>query len=123
MGLDLTMDRTALDYLAGIRRQNLAVYEVSPSRLKEDVGQEAEIAHDYRGRLVYELLQNADDAMLGSDSRNDRILFRLTDTDLWVGNSGRPLDEPDVEGLAGTGISSKVATGPKRASIGHKGMG
>ena len=111
------------DLLARIRSENLGVYSASPNRLLEDVAQEAEIAHDYRGRLVYELLQNADDAMLAASGDNDLIAFRLTDTDLWVGNSGRPLSDGDVEGLCGTGISTKGATGPKRASIGHKGMG
>jgi Domain of unknown function (DUF3883) len=110
--------------LARIRDENLGVYRESPKRLREDVAQEAEIAHDYRGRLVYELLQNADDAMLGQGNNDDRVIFWLTRTDLWVGNTGRPLDDRDVEGLCGTGISSKTQTdGPKRASIGHKGMG
>lgn len=112
------------DLIRSICDENLAVYEVSPIRLREDVGQEAEIAHDYRGRIIYELLQNADDAMAGESGDNDVISIRLTDTDLWVGNSGRPLDADDVRGLCGIGASSKG--GPvkrKRASIGHKGMG
>jgi hypothetical protein len=112
------------ELLSRIRAENLGVYRESPKRLREDVSQEAEIAHDYRGRLVYELLQNADDAMLGQDGQADRVVFWLTATDLWVGNTGRPLDDGDVEGLCGTGISTKTQTdGPKRASIGHKGMG
>jgi hypothetical protein len=112
------------DLIRSICEQNLAVYRASPIRLREDVGQEAEIAHDYRGRLVYELLQNADDAMAGSPSTQDTVFVRLTDTDLWVGNSGRPLDEDDVRGLCGIGASSKGGVvDRKRASIGHKGMG
>src|SRR5205823_4899956 len=90
----------------------------------EDVSQEAQISNDYRGRLVYELLQNADDAMSGHATLDDRIVFRLTDDALWVGNSGRPLNEPDVKGLCGIGASSKgEAADHRRASIGHKGMG
>src|SRR4051795_10179417 len=91
------------DLLESICAQNLAVYRASPIRLREDVGQEAEIAHDYRGRIVYELLQNADDAMADNPGTRDAILIRLTDTDLWVGNSGRPLDDDDVRGLCGIG--------------------
>lgn len=54
----------------------------------------------------------------------DRIVFRLTEDELWVGNSGRALDEADVAGLCGIGASSKSQhSGPRRASIGHKGMG
>lgn len=115
---------TADDLVRSICDQNLAVYRASPIRLREDVGQEAEIGHDYRGRIVYELLQNADDAMADNPGTHDVIFVRLTDTDLWVGNSGRPLDDDDVRGLCGIGASSKGgAVNRKRASIGHKGMG
>jgi hypothetical protein len=108
--------------LDAIRAETLDVYRASPVRLREDASQEAEIAHDYQGRLVYELLQNADDAM--ADTGNGRILFRVTDTDLWVANSGRSLTEDDVRGLCGIGASLKSEVGgPRRASIGHKGMG
>ena len=110
--------------LNNIRIENLNVYRASPQRLREDVGQESQIAQDYRGRLVYELLQNADDAMAaGTASACTR--FELTDTDLWVANSGRVLDEADIRGLCGISASKKsLQHGQKRrASIGHKGMG
>ena len=107
-----------------IVEQNLGVYRASPSRLREDVSQEAQVASDYRGRLVYELLQNADDAMESSKSDADRVVFVITDDALWMANSGRPLTNADVDGLCGLGASSKVdAAGTKRASIGHKGLG
>jgi hypothetical protein len=110
--------------LNNIRSENLNVYRASPQRLREDVGQESQIAQDYRGRLVYELLQNADDAMsVGSGSAC--IRFELTDTDLWMANSGRALDEPDIRGLCGISASKKSMqqSHKRRASIGHKGMG
>lgn len=111
------------DLLATIRNENLNVYRASPQRLREDFGQECQIAQDYRGRLVYELLQNADDAMVSGES-SACIRFELTDTDLWVANSGRPLDEADVRGLCGISASKKAMHDQKRrASIGHKGMG
>jgi hypothetical protein len=116
--------RSSEELLERIRRQNLDVYRASPIRITEDINQEQQVTTDYRGRLAYELLQNADDAMVTSAGIRDRILFRLTDTELLVANNGRPLDERDVEGLCGLGASFKsVATGPRRASIGHKGMG
>lgn len=110
--------------LEAIRRENLGVYRESPIRVREDASQEAEIASNYRGRLVYELLQNADDAMYGYPTHDDRIQFRLDEKNLWVGNGGRPLTEADARGLCGTGASTKGDTsGPKRAFIGQKGMG
>ena len=109
--------------LESIRRQNLGAYESMPSRIDEDANQESQISQDYRGRLTFELLQNADDAMAGGGS-DERIVFRLTDSALEVSNSGRPLSDEDVAGLCGTGASSKTGTsGRRRASIGHKGMG
>jgi hypothetical protein len=107
-----------------ICRENLDVYRASQPRLQEDVSQESQVAHDYRGRLVFELLQNADDALAETDGTGDRVLFRLTDQELWVANTGRPFTEADVRGLCGLGASSKAQSdGPKRASIGHKGLG
>ncbi len=113
-----------IEILASICQENLSVYEASAGRLQEDVSQESQVAEDYRGRLVYELLQNADDAFGGRSTTDDRALFRLTDNELWVANTGRPFTEADVRGLCGLGASSKVrADAPKRASIGHKGLG
>lgn len=111
------------ELLGKIRSENLNVYRASPQRLREDVGQECQIAQDYRGRLIYELLQNADDAMADGIT-SACVRFELTDTDLWVANSGRPLDEADVRGLCGISASKKATHGlRRRASIGHKGMG
>ena len=113
------------DLLGSIREQNLEVYRCMPARLNEDVNQEAVIAHDYLGRLIYELLQNADDAMATTRAvQPRRIRFTLTDEALWIANNGRPLDKEDVCSLCGIGNSTKTLHGqPKRASIGHKGMG
>lgn len=112
------------DVIAEIVRQNRGVYRASPSRLQEDVSQEAQVANDYRGRLTYELLQNADDSMEGQAGHDDRVAFIVTDDELWMANTGRPLNAEDVRGLCGLGASSKVSTDrERRASIGHKGLG
>lgn len=118
------MAATLGDLLALIRTENLNVYRASPQRLREDVGQESQIAQDYRGRLIYELLQNADDAISPDSSSMAGIAFVLEEDALWVANSGRPLNEADVRGLCGISASSKSARiRQRRASIGHKGMG
>ena len=107
-----------IDVIARIVEQNLGVYRVAPSRLQEDVSQEAQVASDYRGRLVYELLQNADDAMADVSTTDDRVSFLVTDDELWIANTGRPLTEDDVQGLCGLGASSKVdAAGQRRARV------
>ncbi len=113
-----------VDVIGRIVEQNLGVYRASPSRLQEDVSQESQVASDYRGRLVYELLQNADDAMADSATASDRVSFLVTDEALWIANTGRALTDDDVLGLCGLGASSKVdVQGNRRATIGHKGLG
>jgi hypothetical protein len=92
------MEEVAHALLGRIREENLNVYRASAQRLREDVGQESQIAQDYRGRLIYELLQNADDAMSSNQSEASAIAFVLDDDNLWVANSGRPLDGADVRG-------------------------
>jgi hypothetical protein len=62
------MAEISTELLEKIRNENLNVYRASTQRLREDVGQESQIAQDYRGRLIYELLQNADDAISSNDS-------------------------------------------------------
>src|SRR3954454_15592435 len=93
--------------LERIVQQNLDVYSASPSRLQEDVSQEAQVASDYRGRLIFELLQNADDAMADTPTSSDRVAFFVTDDELWIANDGRALTDADVQGLRGLGASSK----------------
>ena len=105
--------------MADIIEQNLGVYRAAQSRLQEDVSQEAQVATDYRGRLVYELLQNADDAMADGASAQDRVSFRVTDDELWIANSGRSLTVEDVQGLCGLGARRRYASyaiGSSRAS-------
>lgn len=107
-----------------IVEENLSVYRASPVRLQEDVTTEAQVATDYRGRLVFELLQNADDAMQDGSHAGDAVHFLVTDDELWMANTGRALTDADIQGLCGVGASSKLGTGQRRrASIGHKGVG
>jgi hypothetical protein len=60
---------SSVEVLNAIIEENLGVYRASPIRLREHVSLEAQISSDYRGRLVYELPQNADDAMSGQALR------------------------------------------------------
>ena len=46
-----------------IRRTELKTYREAPNRIRADFNDEQETFHDYGGRLVWELLQNAHDAM------------------------------------------------------------
>ena len=50
-------------FLADLREHRLAAYRAMPADIREHHALEAEIAQNYRGRFVYELLQNADEVM------------------------------------------------------------
>ena len=114
----------ASDIVDRIVEQNLGVYRAAPSRLQEDVSQEAQVASDYRGALGVRAAPERRRRHGGHATQRDCVAFLVTDDALWMANSGRALTDADVQGLCGLGASSKVdADGTKRASIGHKGLG
>ncbi len=52
-----------VDFLDEIRTRTIATYRVDPNRQKRDARRERAVSADYGGRYLWELLQNADDAM------------------------------------------------------------
>lgn len=83
----------------------------------------AQVAQEYRGRCVLELLQNAHDA-LAEPGPNDlgRITFVLSTSPqpvLLVANTGRPFHHEDFKGMC------QLAQSPKdpNESVGNKGLG
>ena len=86
-----------------------------------DIGRgEKYLKKDYKGRYVFELLQNIRDAYLQSGEGKDSVaLFHVTETALIVANTGKPFDLESIESIRSIGKSTKVA--PK--FIGHKGIG
>ena len=84
---------------------------------------DAQIAQEYRGRCILELLQNAHDAIAHADSDDaKRISFVLSiapEPVLLVGNSGRPFRKEDFDGIC------QLAQSPKdpNVSVGNKGLG
>ncbi len=56
-----------------IRCNELDTYDQNPNRITSDCNNEHETVHDYGGRFVWELLQNADDAM-GKERSSDVLI-------------------------------------------------
>lgn len=80
-----------------------------------------QIQADYHRRFAFELIQNADDAMVDVDGPK-RVRFELDGNTLLVANTGRPIDEDDVEALCTMSYTTKDASGDEEeAPIGHKG--
>ena len=84
---------------------------------------DAQIAQEYRGRCILELLQNAHDALAHDDPDDARRISFVLSTDpepvLSVGNSGRPFRTEDFDGIC------QLAQSPKdpNESVGNKGLG
>jgi hypothetical protein len=87
---------------------------------------EADTMRKYRGRYIFELLQNANDAILSSIGeapsshiKNHRVRIELTDSALLIANDGSPFQEKDVLSIYRWGESSK----DPNKFIGYKGIG
>ena len=84
---------------------------------------DAQIAQEYRGRCILELLQNAHDALGHADPEEARRISFVLSTDpepiLSVANSGRPFCKEDLDGIC------QLAQSPKdpNENVGNKGLG
>jgi hypothetical protein len=94
--------------------------------LKNQANAEASVMREYHGRYLFELLQNANDAIRATDDelawRNEspyRVRIELTEDALIVANDGVPFLEKDVDSIRRWGESSK----DPNKSIGYKGIG
>jgi len=107
-----------------ITNRHLNEYKNNPNRLREDAENESAIVDDYKGRVILELLQNADDAQIdfGSSSTivgDAFIEFELTEKSLIVRNGGYPITSDGIKSLACMRLSPK----DKKVTIGNKGIG
>ncbi len=96
--------------------------------LANQANAEASAVRDYYGRYLFELLQNADDAITATGEERKRgwaragpyrVRIELTDSALIVANDGVPFLEEDVNSIYRWGESSK----DRSKSIGYKGIG
>lgn len=82
-----------------------------------------QIAQEYRGRCILELLQNAHDALADTGDDDPRqisfVLISSPEPVLLIGNSGRPFVGKDFKGICQLGQSPK----DPNESVGNKGLG
>lgn len=78
--------------------------------------------YDDRTHFIFELLQNAEDALSRCGDRNGvrQITFELTTTSLTLSHFGKPFDEDDVRGVCGIAESTKDKSSIGRFGIGFK---
>lgn len=82
-----------------------------------------QIAQEYRGRCILELLQNAHDALVDVEHDDTKqisfVLSTSPDPVLLIGNSGHPFRIEDFKGICQLGQSPK----DPNKSVGNKGLG
>ena len=128
MGADHSTARQAGDELivAQAQRQVQTFFDElknGTSNYRTVASLDAQIAQEYRGRCVLELLQNAHDALAHADPDDARQISFVLSIDpepvLSVGNSGRPFRKEDFDGIC------QLAQSPKdpNESVGNKGLG
>jgi hypothetical protein len=106
------------DY-AAIKEENLRRYGTDIDRIGPMLLADR---YDNRAHFIYELLQNAEDALRrrrGSAGPRS-IGFRLSESELRVSHFGRPFDAADIRGICGIGQSTKPT---ELTAIGRFGIG
>jgi hypothetical protein len=103
-----------IDDVSSLRAQLIREHAQAPGLFREMAQVENLLAETYRSRVLYELLQNSDDA--GSTV----VRVDITSQSLSWTNDGRPFDAADIEALCRSASSTKRRGG---ASIGYRGIG
>jgi hypothetical protein len=103
-----------------------AISEENRGRYGTDIGRIGPMLladrYDDRTHFIFELLQNAEDALSRRGSWNGErgVTFELTASSLTLSHFGRPFDEADVRGVCGIAESTKDKFSIGRFGIGFK---
>lgn len=118
MGKWTGLDGEVAEAVLEQNRRLLETYRTDPKRLEEDANTERSIHEGaYAQRQLYELLQNAADAMRSGEGRCEVL---LTDHTLYVANQGAPLTVHGVETLMAAHLSAKRDDQIGRFGLGFK---
>ena len=85
----------------------------SPALLADMAAMEKYMSESYSGRIIVELLQNADDA------RSSRVYITEKNGNVIFANNGRPFNDADVMAISRSGASEKK----RGETIGYRGIG
>lgn len=106
-----------------MNRKRLEAYEVQPLDVREHAETENEVlSGGYAYRQLYELIQNAADAILELNKPHGRIVVRLLPDKLVVANTGAELDKDGVIALLMARSSPKRSNQIGRFGIGFKSL-
>src|SRR5258708_33162866 len=93
------------DY-AAIKKENVSRYGTDIGRIGPMLLADR---YDDRTHFIFELLQNAEDALArrGGWNGSRAVSFTLSETELRVVHCGQPFDRQDVRGICGIAESTK----------------
>ena len=119
-------EKELVAYVKDERDKTLEVYKIKPTLLQEHFNTEEDtLAGGYRYRQVFEVIQNAADAILEGNqpkAEKGRIVARVVDSKLYVANSGAPLTKDGIVALFGAHSSSKRENQIGRFGLGFKSL-
>ncbi|WP_316166791.1 MULTISPECIES: DEAD/DEAH box helicase [unclassified Bradyrhizobium] len=119
-------DPSLVSYIEADRDKTLQVYRIKPELIREHFGTEQSVlSSGYRYRQVFEVVQNGADAILEETepaADGGRILVRATETHLYVGNTGAPLNKDGIIALLGANSSRKGRNQIGRFGLGFKSL-
>ena len=119
-------EKELVAYVKDERDKTLKVYKIKPTLLQEHLNTEEDtLASGYRYRQVFEVIQNAADAILEGiqqKAEKGRIVVRVVDSKLYVANSGAPLTKDGIVALLGAHSSSKRENQIGRFGLGFKSL-
>lgn len=112
-------------WISDFRETMIKTYTYDPKRIREDFGSETRVKDDYKGRVILELLQNADDAQVTNDTENMRIgdknvILYLKKDAFYCVNGGYPVTQNGLEAICRLSHSPKK---DRKLYIGEKGLG
>lgn len=97
-------------------------YINEPSYLVRDSNVETDTRHDYAGRELLELVQNAADAAANKGG-NGRVHIKIDASAMYLSNTGQAFISSGVKSLRIDHLSNKQRSGGKKKLIGSKGLG
>ena len=119
-------DESLVAYVREDRSKILQVYKIKPELVQEHFDTEQSVlSSGYRYRQIFEVIQNAADAILEAAEAGEdggRILVRITNSHLYVGNTGAPVSKGGIIALLGAHSSRKRKTQIGRFGLGFKSL-
>ena len=116
----MNSQKTAKEHIEAMLKDSLAMFtnHQTKKNLTEKYNSDKSLAESYHGRELLELVQNADDAYVGVEKKQNDVLIEYRGNVLRISNKGAVFNKDSVERLSQGNVSGKGLQ-----YIGNKGIG